>query len=116
MVILCNFQEFIMATTSGNQITLSATDLNYTLTAPGAFSIFGNALTNNITGNDDANLIYGGNGNDALQGDGGNDSLHGGSGSDTLDGGAGNDYLAGGADNDAYVIDSAGDIVVENAN
>lgn len=105
-----------MATTSGNQITLSATDLNYTLTAPGAFSIFGNALTNNITGNDDANLIYGGNGNDALQGDGGNDSLHGGSGSDTLDGGAGNDYLAGGADNDAYVIDSAGDIVVENAN
>ncbi len=67
-----------MATTNGNLITFSATDTNYTLTAPGAFKIFGNNLTNNISGNNDANLISGADGADSLLGNGGNDSLYGG--------------------------------------
>ncbi|WP_234461617.1 beta strand repeat-containing protein [Stutzerimonas stutzeri] len=48
----------------------------------------GNALDNTITGN---------------------------SGNDTLDGGAGADTLTGGAGNDAYIVDDAGDLVVEAA-
>jgi Ca2+-binding RTX toxin-like protein len=38
-----------------------------------------------------------------------------GAGNDTLDGGAGNDTLRGGAGNDRYVLDSFGDVVVEDA-
>jgi Ca2+-binding RTX toxin-like protein len=45
----------------------------------------------------------------------GNDKLYGTSGNDTLDGGAGADTLAGGEGNDTYVVDVAGDLVVENA-
>ncbi|WP_273480250.1 calcium-binding protein [Rivihabitans pingtungensis] len=105
-----------MATTNGNLITFSATDTNYTLTAPGAFKIFGNNLTNNISGNNDANLISGADGADSLLGNGGNDSLYGGDGGDTLNGGTGADFMAGGYGNDSYVVDDAGDVVVENAN
>jgi Ca2+-binding RTX toxin-like protein len=49
----------------------------------------------------------------SLSGDGGNDTLGGGSGADTLDGGIGADRLEGGAGNDFYLIDDAGDVVVE---
>ena len=52
----------------------------------------------NGTGNDDANSIIGNIGNN------------------TLDGGVGADTMTGGAGNDIYVIDNAGDLVVENAN
>lgn len=44
-----------------------------------------------------------------------NNSLTGTGGDDTLDGGLGNDTLVGGLGNDTYVIDSAGDIVIEAA-
>ncbi|WP_280174254.1 calcium-binding protein [Agrobacterium rosae] len=37
-----------------------------------------------------------------------------GSGNDTLDGGAGADTLIGGSGNDTYMIDNAGDVIVEN--
>jgi Ca2+-binding RTX toxin-like protein len=53
--------------------------------------------------------------NATLQGLGGNDVLYGNNGNDILDGGAGNDYLSGSTGNDTYIVDSAGDIVVENA-
>lgn len=43
-----------------------------------------------------------------------NNQISGSGGSDTLDGKAGNDTLAGGDGNDTYVVDSAGDVVVEN--
>ena len=59
------------------------------------------------TGNAHDNIIVGtssGNHLDGLDGD------------DTLDGGAGNDTMAGGAGSDTYVIDSAGDVVVEAVN
>jgi serralysin len=54
-------------------------------------------------------------GNDTLNGNGGNDVLSGGLGNDTLDGGAGVDTLIGGAGNDTYMVDDAGDAVVELA-
>ncbi|MBC3270038.1 calcium-binding protein [Pseudomonas sp. SWRI81] len=54
----------------------------------GAFSLLGNALDNKLFGNAQANV---------------------------LDGGAGTDTLTGGAGDDTYVVDNAGDIVVELA-
>jgi len=53
--------------------------------------------------------------NATLQGLGGNDVLYGNDGNDILDGGAGSDYLSGSTGNDTYIIDNAGDVVVENA-
>jgi Ca2+-binding RTX toxin-like protein len=51
-----------------------------------------------------------------LIGFGGNDDLTGGRGRDILDGGAGDDIMAGGGGNDRYIVDSAGDFVVESRN
>jgi Ca2+-binding RTX toxin-like protein len=68
----------------------------------------------NGAGGDD--LLYGGEGGDSLVGGTGNDSLYGESGADTLLGGQGNNLLAGGAGSDLYIIDNAGDLIVENTN
>ncbi len=51
----------------------------------------------------------------SLNGAGGNDTLIGLAGADTLNGGTGVNSLIGGADNDWYVVDNAGDIIVETA-
>jgi Ca2+-binding RTX toxin-like protein len=59
-----------------------------------------------LTGNSRANAVFGGAGNDVLNGGGGND---------LIDGGAGDDRMAGGTGDDVYFVDSAGDVVVENA-
>ena len=57
----------------------------------------GNSLANRLTGNDANNVLIGLGGNDIL------------------DGGAGNDRMEGGAYNDTYIVDSAGDVVIELA-
>jgi Ca2+-binding RTX toxin-like protein len=57
-----------------------------------------------LIGTNDPDQIYGFGGNDQLSGVGGDDLLDGGSGTDTMDGGLGND---------TFVVDSAGDIVLE---
>jgi Ca2+-binding RTX toxin-like protein len=64
----------------------------------------GNAQGNAITAGDAAAI---------LSGYGGNDELVGGAGNDVLDGGVGADRMAGGVGDDRYVIDNAGDLVVE---
>jgi VCBS repeat-containing protein len=64
----------------------------------------GNALANAITGNA---------GDDTLLGAAGNDTLTGADGNDSLDGGTGADSLVGGAGDDLYIVDDAGDVVVE---
>ena len=78
------------------------------------------ALANNDsingTGNELNNVITGNNGDNKLFGLGGNDTLIGSGGSDTLDGGTGNDKMVGGEDGDIYIVDSAKDTIVENAN
>lgn len=61
----------------------------------GALRGTGNALDNVLTGNALAN------------------TLDGGAGADVLDGGLGADRLIGGAGNDTYLVDNAGDVVVE---
>ncbi len=79
---------------------------NLTLTGTAAISGTGNALNNVITGNDAANTLYGG---------AGIDTLYGGAGNDTLDGGTGADSMIGGTGDDTYVVDDAGDVIIENA-
>jgi serralysin len=66
-----------------------------------------------IIGSSVDNELAGNGGDDTLQGNGGNDTLRGGTGADSLNGGIGNDSMDGGIGNDFYVVDSLGDIVVE---
>jgi len=73
----------------------------------------GNDTLNGGSGND---TLIGNDGNDVLSGGIGDDTLNGGIGADKLDGGTGSDIMTGGAGNDSYVVDSAGDQVIENAN
>ncbi len=74
------------------------------LTGAAAIGGTGNGLANRIDGNAAAN---------ALTGLGGADTIAGGDGADTLDGGSGADSLLGGLGDDLYVVDVAGDILVE---
>ncbi|WP_319800866.1 M10 family metallopeptidase C-terminal domain-containing protein [Rhodobacter sp. KR11] len=74
--------------------TLGANIEHLTLTVAGLTGT-GNTLANEMTGSS------------------GSDSLYGQEGNDTLDGGSGADYLEGGAGDDTYVIDDAGDVVIE---
>ncbi|HEX8063123.1 MAG TPA: calcium-binding protein [Allosphingosinicella sp.] len=77
------------------------------------------ALINGTSGNDwlngtsSADTIYGFDGHDSLYGEDGDDSLYGGNGHDTLVGGLGADYMEGNDGDDAYMVDDAGDVVVE---
>jgi Ca2+-binding RTX toxin-like protein len=66
----------------------------------------GTSAADTLTGAAAADRLYG------LEGD---DVLVGAAGNDWLDGGAGADTMSGGAGNDAYVVDSAADVVNENA-
>jgi Ca2+-binding RTX toxin-like protein len=75
------------------------------LTGAAAIDGTGNSGNNNLLGNAAANKLSGG---------AGIDSLKGGAGDDHLDGGAGADAMLGGLGNDVYVVDNAGDVVVES--
>ncbi len=83
--------------TSRTSYTIGANVENLSYSGTSAFTGVGNALDNLITGNS------------------GKDKLTGGAGNDTLDGGSGADRLEGGTDDDVYIVDNAGDTVVENA-
>ncbi len=54
-------------------------------------------------------------GNDTIFASGGNDTIDAGAGNDFIDGGAGSDVMTGGLGDDTYVVDSATDVIVENA-
>jgi len=77
--------------------TLSANVENLTLTGTAGNTGTGNDLLNILTGNAGVNTLYGLGGNDSING------------------GAGADIMYGGLGNDTYIVDNAGDIVVENA-
>ncbi|KQS04188.1 hypothetical protein ASG11_07930 [Sphingomonas sp. Leaf357] len=68
------------------------------------------------TGNDSDNIIAAVAGASAsLYGGAGNDTLTGSTGADLLDGGTGADIMRGGRGNDVYIVDNAGDNVIELA-
>lgn len=85
--------------------TLSSADSG-TDTLTGFEVFIGTKFADNVTGSDAADTLLGGLGNDTLAGGLLNDSI---------DGGAGVDSLSGGAGDDTYVVDVAGDKVVELA-
>ena len=80
-----------------------------------SFTGSGNELDNAIAGGAGDDTLDGGAGNDALSGGVGDDTLDGGDGNDTLDGGAGADAMNGGDGDDTYVVDNAGDQVIETS-
>ncbi|WP_294196957.1 S8 family serine peptidase [uncultured Sphingomonas sp.] len=101
--------------------TLSANVENLYLTGNARIGT-GNALDNALYGTGGNDTLSGLDGNDVLRGYAGNDRLFGGAGRDTLyghegndwlDGGAGADVLDGGSGNDVYIVDDAGDQVIE---
>ena len=65
----------------------------------------GGAGHDRLEGNALANRLEGQAGNDTLYGAAGNDYMGGGTGADRMDGGAGNDF---------YIVDDAGDVVIES--
>ncbi|SHI13729.1 calcium-binding protein [Desulfofustis glycolicus] len=75
----------------------------------------GNELDNTITGNEQDNILHGWAGQDILIGGAGNDQLEGGAGHDELIGGSGADSMWGGTGDDIYIVDDAGDQVIEFA-
>ncbi len=92
--------DIVRTTLNGYQLganleNLTLTDLSAASASPVTGS--GNELDNLITGNAANNILMGLAGND------------------TLDGGAGADRLIGGLGDDLYIVDSAGDLVVELA-
>lgn len=68
-----------------------------------------------LIGGSRADTLKGGNGNDTLIGNGAADKLIGGNGKDILNGGAGADEMIGGHGDDIYIVDQAGDVVIELA-
>ena len=68
-----------------------------------------------LLGGDGADELSGGRGADLLRGEAGEDTLTGGTEADTLDGGDGADVMTGGAGFDVYIVDHAGDVLVEDA-
>jgi Ca2+-binding RTX toxin-like protein len=66
-----------------------------------------------MLGNGGNDELYGGDGYDQLYGGTGNDRLVGEDGDDYLDGETGNDLMIGGVGYDRYVVDSAGDKIIE---
>ena len=97
-VITENAGEGIDTVRSSVTYTLTAALESLTLTGTSAINGTGNAVDNSLVGNSAANVLTGGAGNDSL------------------DGSAGNDTMTGGIGDDLYVVDSTGDVIVENAN
>lgn len=103
----------ILAGGAGND-TLSGGDGHDTLGGDaGDDQLDGGNGDDQLSGGDGGDVLTGEAGDDSLSGGGGADTLNGGSGDDLLDGGTGADILAGAAGNDVYLIDSAGDSILE---
>jgi Ca2+-binding RTX toxin-like protein len=79
-------------------------------------TLFGSDSNNYLGSSIGADWLDGRGGNDFLFGGAGDDHLEGGSGNDELDGWQGSDTMIGGTGDDVYNVDSASDVVTENAN
>lgn len=96
------------------EVTRTGTAIANTILG-GAFADTLNGLGGDdaLKGNAGSDVLEGGAGEDMLNGGRGRDRLEGGAGEDVLIGGRGIDTLAGGLNNDQYIVDDAGDRVVE---
>jgi Ca2+-binding RTX toxin-like protein len=81
----------------------------------GSDVLSGDAGDDQLFGQSGQDALFGGDGNDGLMGGDGRDTLQGDGGDDVLDGGTGADLMRGGQGNDVYVVDDAGDEVLELA-
>ena len=98
---------------NGNE-TLSGLDGNDVIFgAGGTDHLDGGSGADYLNGGSGADALMGGAGDDAIDGGAGNDVLTGGGGSDVLDGGKGADRLEGGDGSDIYIVDNAGDVIIE---
>ncbi|HEY5722485.1 MAG TPA: calcium-binding protein [Allosphingosinicella sp.] len=103
----------VRTTLAAYALTANVEKLRYTGSSD--FTGTGNDLSNEIRGAGGNDVLSGGDGWDTLLGFGGDDTLTGGNDGDVLDGGTGMDTMEGNAGDDVYVVDNAGDIVVELA-
>jgi Ca2+-binding RTX toxin-like protein len=103
----------VRTTLASYTLTANVEDLHFI--GAGSFTGTGNGLNNHIYGAGGNDILSGGDGHDTLNGNGGDDSLYGGVDHDTLNGGSGADYMEGNDGNDVYIVDNAGDSVVEAA-
>jgi Ca2+-binding RTX toxin-like protein len=77
--------------------------------------IYGTAGDDILEGTAEADDMFGEAGNDTIFGRASADTIEGGAGNDVIDGGEGVDIMRGGTGDDSYVVDQAGDRVIENA-
>ncbi|EJN10300.1 Ca2+-binding protein, RTX toxin [Herbaspirillum sp. YR522] len=105
-VVIENSGDGIDQIRTSESYTLGANIEQLVIVGNKSVSIGGNSLDNVLTGNDAGDVLSGG---------AGNDTLVGGAGDDILVGGTGIDVLKGGKGNDTYDVDSAQDIITENA-
>jgi Ca2+-binding RTX toxin-like protein len=78
-------------------------------------TIGGTAGNDTLTGTEGPDTISGKGGHDKIEGLGGDDRISGDDGDDWIDGGTGADRMVGGAGNDTYIVDHAGDLVLETS-
>ncbi|MDB5433586.1 MAG: hypothetical protein JWP35_4702 [Caulobacter sp.] len=76
-------------------------------------TLTGDIGNDNIYAGAGDDILFGGEGDDNLRGGSGSDHLYGGAGNDMLNGDDGADIMEGGLGDDTYVVDDAGDQVIE---
>ncbi|WP_158511053.1 beta strand repeat-containing protein [Azospirillum thiophilum] len=97
----------------GNDTLIGGEGNNTLFGGDGNDMLSGGAGSDVLSGGEGNDTLIGGEGNNTLLGGEGNDMLSGGSGNDVLSGGAGNDTLSGGLGNDVYIVEDAGDVILE---
>ncbi|MDN5942409.1 MAG: putative Ig domain-containing protein, partial [Nitrospira sp.] len=97
-------------------IVVTATDSGSMSVVDQVAFVVSGPLPQTLTGTAGNDILTGGRGDDTLSGLAGNDTLNGGQGHDFLDGGTGTDTMQGGIGNDTYIMDVAGDVVIELTN
>ena len=102
---------------AGDTITEAANEGTEVRTTLASYSLAAIANVENLTGTAaTGQALTGTDLDNVITGGAGNDTLNGGAGNDTLDGGLGSDSMIGGAGNNIYIVDDAGDTVIEAAN